>query len=145
MIRKVSAEDIAIRGNGTGLEYMCPTWHFVYIFFNPVFQVSTAKNEINLFNNHILIVAPVTFAPAGAMTPSAEFLLKTTDNISFKNYSLYNHIATENQNASGGSSILVKSNIPHRQIDINSNLIPTLNPASVNTQMSICLGKTNSK
>ena len=74
MIRKVSAEDIAIRGNGTGLEYMCSTRHFVYIFFNPVFQVSTAKNEINLFNNHILIVAPVTFVPAGAMTPSAEFL-----------------------------------------------------------------------
>ena len=74
LIRKVSAEDIAIRGNGTGLEYMCPTRHFVYIFFNPVFQVSTAKNEINLFNNHILIEAPVTFAPAGAMTPSAEFL-----------------------------------------------------------------------
>ena len=44
-------------------------------FFNPVFQVSTAKNEINLFNNHILIEAPVTFAPAGAMTPYAEFLL----------------------------------------------------------------------
>ena len=53
---------------------MCTTRHFVYIFFNPVFQLSTAKNEINLFNNHILIVAPVTFAPAGAMTPSMEFL-----------------------------------------------------------------------
>ena len=78
MIRKVSAEDIAIRGNGTGPEYMCPTRHFVYIFFNPVFHVSTAKNEINLFNNHVLIVAPVTFAPAGAMTPSAEFLLDKT-------------------------------------------------------------------
>ena len=76
MIRKVSAEDIAIRGNGTGLESMCPTRHFVYIFFNPVFQVSTAKNEINLFNNHVLIVAPVTFAPAGAMTPSADFLCR---------------------------------------------------------------------
>ena len=74
MIRKVSAEDIVIKGNGIGLEYMCPTRHFVYIFFNPVFQVSTAENEINLFNNHVLIVAPVTFAPAGAMTPSAEFL-----------------------------------------------------------------------
>ena len=74
MIQKVSAEDIAIRGNRTGLEYMCPTRHFVYIFFNPVFQVSTAKNEINSFNNHILIVAPVTFAPAGVMMPSAEFL-----------------------------------------------------------------------
>ena len=74
IIRKVSAEDIAIRGNGTGLEYMCPTRHFVYIFFNPVFQISTAKNEINLFNNHVLIMAPVTFAPACATTPSAEFL-----------------------------------------------------------------------
>ena len=79
MIRKVSAEDIAIRGNGTGLENMCPTRQFVYIFFNPVFQVSTAKNEINLFNNHILIVAPVTFAPAGAMTPSAEFLFSSPE------------------------------------------------------------------
>ena len=84
MIRKVSAEDIAIRGNGTGLEYMCPTRHFVYIFFNPVFQVSTAKNEINLFNNHVLIVAPVTFAPAGAMTPSAEFLSSLLCRVSFR-------------------------------------------------------------
>ena len=72
IIPKVSAEDIAIRGNGTGLEYMCPIRHFVCIFFNPVFQLSTAKNEINLFNKHVLIVAPVTFAPAGAMTPSAD-------------------------------------------------------------------------
>ena len=54
---------------------ICAPLGTVYIFFNPVFQVSTAKNEINLFNNHILIVAPVTFAPAGAMTPSTEFLL----------------------------------------------------------------------
>ena len=83
IIRKVSAEDIAIRGNGTGLEYMCPTRHFVYIFFNPVFQLSIAKNEINLFKNHVLIVAPVTFAPAGAMMPSAEFLSRKNKKIFF--------------------------------------------------------------
>ena len=71
IIWKVSAEGIAIRGNGTDLEYICPTRHFVYIFFNPVFQLSTTKNEIN---NHVLIVAPVTFAAAGATTPSTEFL-----------------------------------------------------------------------
>ena len=76
IIQKVSAEDIAIRGNGTGLEYMYPTRHFVYFFFNPVFQLSTAKNEINLYNNHVLIVAPVTFAQAGATTPSMEFLFE---------------------------------------------------------------------
>ena len=74
IIRKVSAKDIAVRGNGTDLEYICPTRLFVYIFFNPFFQLSTTKNEINLFNNHDLIVAPVTFAPAGATMPSAEFL-----------------------------------------------------------------------
>ena len=74
MIRKVSAEDIAIRGMGLAWNICAPLGTFVYIFFNPVFQVSTAKNEINLFNNHILIEAPVTSAPAGAMTPSAEFL-----------------------------------------------------------------------
>ena len=34
------------------------------------FHLSTAKNEINLFKNDVLIVAPVTFAPAGAMPPS---------------------------------------------------------------------------
>ena len=50
-----------------------------------------------------------------------ETFLKNTD-INLKNYSLYNHIATENQKASGGSSTLVISNVPHRQIDINSNL-----------------------
>ena len=71
---------------------MCPTRHFVYIFFNPVFQVSTAKNEINLFNNHVLIVAPVTFAPAGAMTPSAEFLFSLYIYIEkFKNLLVRNH------------------------------------------------------
>ena len=68
------------------LEGMALTWNISVplgtlstFFFNPVFQLSTAKNEINLFNNHVLIVAPVTFAPAGATTPSAEFLSVLTD------------------------------------------------------------------
>ena len=54
-------------------------FHFNFVIFLTsdlsLFQLSTAKNEINLFNNPILIVAPVTFAPACATTPSAEFWL----------------------------------------------------------------------
>ena len=74
MIRKVSAEDIPLEGMRLAWNICAPLGTLSTFFFNTVFQVSTAKNEINLFNNHILIVAPVTFAPAGAMTPSAEFL-----------------------------------------------------------------------
>ena len=64
-------------------------------------------------------------------------LLKNTD-INFKNYSLYNHIATENQKASGGSSILVKSNVPHRQIDINSNLQAVAVNVTLSKSITIC-------
>ena len=48
-----------------------------------------AKNEINLFNHHILIVAPVTFAPAGAMTPSAEFLYRLIEAIQMSTHMLF--------------------------------------------------------
>ena len=65
---------LPLEGMGLAWNICTPLGTLSAFFFNPVFQVSTAKNEINLFNNHILIVAPVTFAPAGAMTPSAEFL-----------------------------------------------------------------------
>ena len=75
MLRKVSAEDIAIRGMGLAWNICSPLGTLSTFFFNPVFRLSTAKNEINLFNNQVLIVAPLTFAPASAMTPSAEFLL----------------------------------------------------------------------
>ena len=39
------------------------------------FQPSTSINEINLFNNQVLIVAAVTFAPASATPPPAEIWL----------------------------------------------------------------------
>ena len=55
IIRKVSAEDIAIRGNGTGLEYMCPTWDFDYINMEHSCSVHgciiTAPDKILMFFN----------------------------------------------------------------------------------------------
>ena len=51
-----------LEGMGLAWNICAPLGTLSTFFFNPVFQVSTAKNEINLFNNHILIVAPVTCA-----------------------------------------------------------------------------------
>ena len=82
---------------------MCPTRHFVLIVFNPVFQLSTAKNEINLFNSHILIVAPVTFAPVGAMTPSAEFLFVNRMSLTIKNRDLDERTLLPNQSKLQGT------------------------------------------
>ena len=61
----MALEGMALAGN-----ICAPLGTLSTFSFNPVFQLSSAKNEINLFNNHILIVAPVTFAPAVAMTAS---------------------------------------------------------------------------
>ena len=48
--------------------------HIIFVLIFVTFlQISTAKNEINLFNNQVLIMAPVTFAPADATPPSMEF------------------------------------------------------------------------
>jgi exonuclease III len=43
-----------------------------------------------------------------------ETYLKESDNISFKNYTLYNKYAkTEHGKATGGVSILIRNDIPH--------------------------------
>ena len=69
---------------------------------------------------------------------SQETFLKITDSISFKNYSIYNHIATENKKVSGGSSILVKSNVSHRQIDVKSNLQAVAVNVTLCKSITIC-------
>ena len=35
---------------------------------------------------------------------------------------MFNYICPDGQRASGGTSIMVKSNVPHSQFDLNTNL-----------------------
>ena len=93
--------------------------------------VEDSKQIITKFLILTTLLSPTAFC-------LQETFLKTTDNINFKDYSLYNHIATENQKASGGSSILVKSNVPHRQIDINSNLQAVVVNVTLSKSITIC-------
>ena len=50
-----------------------------------------------------------------------ETFLKT-DNFTFKGFNVYNHIHCDCARASGGSSILVKSSLPQREIKLKTNL-----------------------
>ena len=92
--------------------------------------VADSKQIITNFNFNNTTFSDCLLSPGN--------LLKNTDNINFKNYSLYNHIPTKNQKASGGSSILVKSNVPHRQIDINSNLQAVAVNVTLSKSITIC-------
>ena len=51
-----------------------------------------------------------------------ETFLKTDDNFTFKGFNVYNHIHCDCARASGGSSILVKSSLPQREIKLKTNL-----------------------
>ena len=51
-----------------------------------------------------------------------ETFLKQSDNISFRVFNMFNYICPDGQKASGGTSIMVKSSVPHSQFDLNTNL-----------------------
>ena len=51
-----------------------------------------------------------------------ETFLKQSDNISFRDYNMFNYICPDGQRTSGGTSVMVKSSIPHSQFDLNTNL-----------------------
>ena len=52
----------------------------------------------------------------------SETFLKENDKISFKNYSMYNFIYNNQDKASGGTSIIINNNCPHRQITLDTTL-----------------------
>ena len=49
-----------------------------------------------------------------------ETFLKTDDNFTFKGFNVYNHIHWDCARASGGSSILVKSSLPQREVNLKA-------------------------
>ena len=51
-----------------------------------------------------------------------ETFLKQSDNISFRDYNMFNYIYPDDQRASGGTSIMVKLSVSHSQFDLNTNL-----------------------
>ena len=67
-----------------------------------------------------------------------ETFLQSNDNITFKNYSIYNHIFENADRACGGSSIIVDNKYPHRQIDLDLNFQATAVVVTLHRPICIC-------
>ena len=64
-------------------------------------------------------------------------VLKQNDTISFKNYSLYNHIV-QTERASGGSSIIIDNKVPHHVVDLNTPLQAVAVSATLHKVVTFC-------
>ena len=67
-----------------------------------------------------------------------ETFLKQEDNIIFKGFNLYNYIYTAGQKPSGGSSILVHSSYPQREIKLSTDLQAVAVSVSLEKEITIC-------
>ena len=67
-----------------------------------------------------------------------ETFLKTDDNFTFKGFNVYNHIHCDCARASGGSSILVKSSLPQREIKLKTNLQAKAVSVTLDKEITFC-------
>ena len=67
-----------------------------------------------------------------------ETFLKTDDNFTFKGFNVYNHIHCDCARASGGSSILVKSSLPQREIKLKINLQAKAVSVTLDKEITFC-------
>ena len=67
-----------------------------------------------------------------------ETYLKPEDNFTFKNFKTYNHIHSDCLRASGGSSILVNSSLPQREIKLKTNLQAVAVSITLEREITLC-------
>ena len=67
-----------------------------------------------------------------------ETFLKPDDKITLKGFSIYNHIHSECQKPSGGSSIFVESSFPQRHIELTTELQATAVSVTLDKEITIC-------
>lgn len=67
-----------------------------------------------------------------------ETFLKTDDSLNIKDYNSYNYIYSGGQRPSGGSSILVKSCLPQREIPIQTELQAVAISVTLDKEITIC-------
>ena len=67
-----------------------------------------------------------------------ETYLKASDKISIKNYSLYNSYSTNPERATGGVSVIVNNDTPHRAIPLNTPIAAIAVSVSGHKTITLC-------
>ena len=67
-----------------------------------------------------------------------ETYLKPEDNFTFKTFNTYNHIYSDCLRASGGSSILVNSSLPQREIKLKTDLQAVAVSVTLEKEITLC-------
>ena len=67
-----------------------------------------------------------------------ETFLKPDDNISLRGFNIYNYVHTDCLRPSGGASIFVKSSVPQRKIDLQTELQATAVSVTLDREITIC-------
>ena len=67
-----------------------------------------------------------------------ETYLKPEDNFTFKNFKTYNHIHSDCLLASGGSSIMINSSLPQREIKLKTDLQAIAVSVTLEKEITLC-------
>ena len=67
-----------------------------------------------------------------------ETLIKSNDTITLNNFASFHHINNRNSKASGGVSIIIHEDVPHRQIPLQTNLQAISNSIILHKTFTIC-------
>ena len=112
------------------------------MYFSPIHLIMDKKSiirwnccGIRANYNEILILMSL-FSPS--VISLQESFLKQSDNISFRDFNLFSRICPDGQRASGGTSIMVKSSVPHSQFDLNTNLQAVAVNVTLSRKVTIC-------
>ena len=100
---------------------------------NKILQWNIRGIKANL-NELILLIAGI----CPAIICLQETFLKENNTTNIKHYTFYNYINKDTDRASGGTSILVKNEIPQRPITINTNLQAIAVSVTLHRTITLC-------